>query len=198
MLNQCIIRPVSAKVWSSRRKWMGNLIPALAWLVPTVPGLVICYVSGNYLGLGFWLVLSGLILGLVVLNQFGFFENSKMRAELLRIVVESGELKTKEPIFVGFASEGYSSMLDAHQDVGFLAFEKHSIVFASEARRFEIVRSSIVRVRFRPNVHSLFGLGRWICVETAERKYYFEPREGRTLLANRRQSKALKQRFADR
>ncbi len=171
---------------------MGNLLPAFTWLVPTVPGLAICYRTGNYLGIGFILVLLGILAGLIALNQFGFYENKPMRWQLQRLLIDTGEVKAQEFFFVGYASHGFSSMLDAHEDVGFLVLEKERLVFVSEVRRVEVALTSGTRVRFRWNPHSFFGLGRWIAVESPEKSAYFEPREMRTLLANRKFSRKLK------
>ena len=60
-------------------------------------------------------------------------------------------------------------------------------------------KDQIKGVRFRPNVHTMVGLGRWVSVEaTAAGKpirLLVEPREKRTMLGNKRYGKALRTRL---
>jgi hypothetical protein len=150
-------------------------------------------------GPGLWLLLVGTVVGWVALNQFGFFENGRMRASLERILrAKEGDLPD-DRMFVGYASPKYAGLIDAHEDVGFLCFLPDRLRFVSEVRTVDFPFAQIRRVRFRPNAHSLLGLGRWVSIEgragkeTLEMKV--EPRERRTMLANFRLSRPLRDRI---
>lgn len=180
-------------VWTTRRKWMGNLIPGAIWFIPTAAGVTWCVSTDRYTGPGLWLVVAGLVYGWIALSRFGLFENSKMRAEFLAACKARGIKPKGESFFVGYASPRHSSMLDAHQDVGLLVLDPGILSYVGEVENLEIRRDTVVRVRFRANVHSLVGLGRWIAVEYLdgeERKALLvEPRDKVSLLANRRHGK---------
>jgi hypothetical protein len=183
------MRQVAATVWTSRRKWLGNLIPALFWLPPALAGLFQLLTKGQFIGTGLWLLILSTILGWLAVNQFGFFENGAMRRQLERILMAEERKLSSDSFFVGFASPTYSSMLDAHEDVGFLSVQADSLKFISESRTIEIFKSDVTEIRFRANVHSVIFLGRWISVEAKTGgkpiRLLIEPREKSTLLGNR-------------
>jgi len=146
------------------------------------------------------LLALGTVIGWLALNRFGLFDNAKMRRELER------ELKARDvdlgdsPAFVGFATPRYSSALDPHEDVGFLVLRPGRLEFVSEVRTVTVERQDIREIRFRPNIHSLLGLGRWVSIEGEVGgqaiRLAIEPRERRTLLGNRAYSKELRNRLA--
>ena len=142
------------------------------------------------------LVFVGLILGMVAVNRFGFFENERMKRQLEIQLRARGEFPKSNPIFVGFARPDFSSMIDPHEDVGFLVLRANNIVFVSETKTLDLEKSTVKSVRFRPNVHSVFGLGRWISIETTTEagpsRWLIEPREKRTLRQNLRFGRSLK------
>jgi len=189
------MRLVAATVWSSRRKWLGNIIPALFWLPPAVVGILLILIKGQLIGPGLWCLVTSTVLGWLAVNQFGFFENAKMRRHLERILETEQRDVKGEKVFAGFATPKYSSMLDAHEDVGFLRILPDRLAFVSETRSVEILKSDVVEVRFRPNVHSILGLGRWISVEgkvgDTSIRLLIEPRERTTLFGNRLYGKQL-------
>jgi hypothetical protein len=180
-------RLVPATVWTASRKWMGNLIPALFWIVPTLAGIRFILTTHNLMGVGLWFLILGDVLGWLALNQFGLYQNSRMKRRLLAILGKGGQL-SDDRIFVGFSSPKYTGVLDAHEDVGFLCFEQDEVAFISETRRLNIKKEEIERVQFRPNVHSMVGLGRWISIEGVRNKtairMLVEPREKRTMAGN--------------
>ena len=195
------MRLVTATVWTARRRVLGNLIPAFFWLPPAVVGIFLIAVKGQLFGPGLWLLVLSTVLGWLAVNQFGFFENGWMRWQLERILKSDGKELTGELVFVGFATPTYSSMLDAHEDVGFLRILPDRLVFASESRNVEVMKSSVTEVRFRMNVHTLVGLGRWVSVEGKVNdkpiRMLLEPRERPTLLGNLLYSKKLRQKLID-
>src|ERR1017187_5391831 len=159
------MRLVAATVWTARRKWLGNLIPALFWFPPAVVGVYLLATKGPSSSLSLWLLVSSTVLGWLAVNFFGFFENKRMRRELEGILKREDRDLTGEHVFVGFASPKYSSMLDAHEDVGFLRILSDRLVFVSEIRTVEIPKSDVTGVGFRANVHTILGLGRWVSVD---------------------------------
>lgn len=122
-----------------------------------------------------------------------------MERQLERILDAQGKKPNGEKIFVGFATPKYTSALDAHEDVGFLVIDPDNLRFLSETREVDIPRSSIKEVRTRPNVHTLLLLGRWVSVEGEMDgrpiRLLVEPRQHRTLLRNRGESRMLVKRL---
>jgi hypothetical protein len=188
-----LVRPT---VWTNRRKWIGNLLPLLFWLPPTAAGILWLGIEAELIGPGLYLVGLGTILGWLALNQFGFFENGRMRRQLERVLKDQGEPLPQDRNFVGFATPRYSGLIDAHEDVGFFYLIPDRAVFVSETRKVEVLRSQSVAVRFRPNIHTMVGLGGWISIEgEAEGKpirMLVEPRDRKTLLGNLRRRKAVR------
>jgi len=156
------MRLVKPTVWTARRKWLGNAIPALVYVPPLAFGILWMLQHQEILGLGLWLVAMAPILAWVALNFFGLFDNARMRRELLRELGSREQAIPDDALFVGFASPKYHGMLDAHEDVGFLLFLPQAIEFRGERRVVTVPRADIARVRFRPNIHTLVGLGRWV------------------------------------
>lgn len=185
-------------VWTSRRKWAGNLIPIAFWLPAVALGLVLMVRSQEIVGPGLWLLLAGTVLGWLAVNQFGLFQNANMKRQLRLILEAKGESAEDGP-FVGIATPHYSSTIDPHEDVGFLRLYADRISFVSETRTLDLAKSDLKTVRYRANVHSLLGLGRWVSLEGVNDGKAFrlliEPRERPTLLGNLRYSKLLADRL---
>jgi len=187
---------VAPTVWTSRRKVMGNLVPALFWLPPMIAGIAVMAVTAQILGLGLWLIVAATVLGWLSLNQFGGYMNGRMRRELERLLRSRGEDLSGERNFVGFATPRYASLLDAHEDVGFLKLLPDRIRFVSETRVVEVPRAEVRGVRYRMNVHSLVGLGRWVSIEGESGgkpiRLLLEPRDRGTMIGNLRTGTKLK------
>lgn len=166
---------------------MGNIVPALFWLVPTTLGLISIVRQHEFTGIGVGLLILGVIVGWLGVNQFGLYQNARMRRRLL-IVLSKGQDLPTEKFFVGYSSPRYSGIVDAHEDVGFLCLAKEALVFVSETRMVDIKRADISLIRFRSNVHSVLVLGRWISVEGFKSgvpvRLLVEPRERNTMLGN--------------
>lgn len=152
-------------------------------------------VAGEFLPAGLGLIALGTLMGWLAMNQFGFFQNGRMRRRLERILKERADLPPSDRVFVGFASPRYAGMLDAHEDVGFFFLLPDRAVFVSETRRVELLKAQCVRVGYRANVHTLVGLGRWVSIDGLSDgktvRMMIEPRERNTMLANLRRSKPL-------
>jgi len=174
---------------------MGNLIPAAVWLVPAIFGIRSIVATHELAGTGLGILAFATGLGWLALNQFGLYQNSRMKIRLTAILGKTAKLP-QERFFVGFSSPKFTGVLDAHEDVGFLCLGKDSISFVSETRVVELKRAEVTQVEFRPNVHSMVGLGRWISIEALRSgvriRMLIEPRERRTMLGNLREGKPLK------
>jgi hypothetical protein len=178
---------------------MGNVAPFVFWLPPTATGLAIVLRTKNFFGPGLFLIIFGQVISLIVLNYTGLFANQRMRQAMTE------EFDILKPhfrglrVFVGFASPHYRGILDPHEDVGFLALTAETLEFIGDQRSLMVKLEDVHRVRFRPNTHSLVGLGRWICVEgvTQEQAFEmrFEPREVGTLLGNRKLGGLIKEKI---
>lgn len=184
-------RPVADRVWTTEKKWLGNLVPFLCWIPFALGGVWVVARDRAVTPFGLGLLAVGTLVGWVALCLFGFWGNASMRRLLEARIQEKGD-----KWFVGFASPKYTGMLDAHEDVGFLIFGKDVLTFAGDSRRVELPRDSVVRVRFRPNVHTAVGLGRWVAVEGVVEgqpvRMLLEPRERATMLGNLRLSGRLR------
>lgn len=163
------MRQVAAKVWNNRRKWVGNLLPALFFLPPVILGILWMHKNNAIFGYGLWMIGLGTLLGWVGLNLFGLFANGFMKRQIRRELMAKDVSFDDPHFFVGFATPRFINMLDAHEDVGYLFLRESYIEFIGESNQVKIPRSEVHSVRFRPNIHSWVGLGRWICVE-GERK----------------------------
>jgi hypothetical protein len=187
---------VAAKVWTTQRKWIGNILPALLFIPFVAWGIVWMLQKDEIYGRGLLLVAIGVAAGWIGLNFFGLFGNGFMRRELKRILTARGIDFSDPHYFVGFATPRFSSVLDAHEDIGFLFLRPDTLQFVGEQHELKVPRSEISKVRFRPNVHSWVGLGRWISVEGVQGGTRFrmnvEPRERNYLLANLLSSKCIK------
>ena len=187
---------VSSEVWTSRRKWMGNLLPALFFLPPATLGILWMHRHWAIFGAGLWYVVAGVVAGWIGLNLFGLFGNAFMRRELKRELTAKGIDFSDPHFFVGFARPRFFSVLDAHEDLGFLFLREQELEFVGEVHRLSLPRAQVRSIRFRPNVHTWVGLGRWISVEgevkEARVRLNIEPRERNYLLLNLLDGKRVK------
>lgn len=178
-----------AEVWSTYRKLMANLVPALAFVPVFAIGLML-YQRGQHTAALAFLIASPIV-GLVAVNFLGLYQNSQMKLELRGLLGK----EDAEPIFVGFSRPGSISALDPHDDLGWLVVGTRSVKFFGEKGAYDLPWSDIRAVRFRPNVHTLLGLGRWISFEGLkdgkQLRMMVEPRVHSTLLANKREGARL-------
>lgn len=176
------------KVWTNGRKWVGNLLPALFFVPPVAWGVYWMLKNDLILGSGFWFVIAGTLLGWIGLNLFGLTGNAFMRRELKRNLMAKNVSFDDPHFFVGFSSPKFFSVLDAHEDIGFLFLRESTIEFVGELNQVKIGRAEIQRIRFRPNVHTWVGIGRWVSIDGLRKKSRFrmniEPREKNYLLLN--------------
>lgn len=203
----------SKTVWTPFRRAMGNLLPALFAVPPMALGLLQLVRAGQTFGPGLYWVATGPVLGWVAMNFLGLYQNGAMRRHMLREYrAERGEDEL-EKVFVGMASPSYSSIVDPHEDVGFLVVHEEGVVgtnqpapsalwnieFWGERKKVLLRKDQITAIRFRPNAHTFVGLGGWISIEgVADGKpvrLLIEPREKDTLLGNVRLAKHFKKRL---
>lgn len=190
---------VARKVWTTRRKWLGNVLPALFFLPPVAWGVYWMLENEVILGPGFWWVVAGVVAGWVALNLFGLFGNAFMQRELKRELAAKHVDFTDPHHFVGFASPKFTNILDPHEDIGFLFLRDGLMEFVGETNDVKIPKAEIQRVFFRPNVHTWVGLGRWICIEGTRKntrfRMHIESRERDFLLLNLLGSRAVRRKI---
>lgn len=193
-------RPDLAKhVWTTKRKLMGNLLPAILASPFLAVGLWLIWKEAAIFGRGF-VVLCGfpVVLWLSV-NYLGLFQNKAMRREMQQRLRAARPTVTSRRFFVGAATPKHTGYLDPHEDVGYLILHPERIEFFGETVNATIARSELESVEFRPNVHSLAGLGRWVRLsghsDGKPIRLDVELREKDTLLGNRKLSKDLKNRL---
>lgn len=187
------------KAWSKRHKVLGNLLPSLVCLPFLVLGLVYFRPEDPLKGPALWLFVAFPIVGWVALNFLGLHQNAFLKRELTRRLGFAGNPGGPDRAFVGIARPKYRSLLDPHEDLGFLILHDDRLEFLGETVRVELPKSAIVKIRFRGNPHSMVLLGRWISVEGlvggTPVRLLIEPREKPTLLGNLFAGEALRQRL---
>jgi hypothetical protein len=175
---------------------MGNLIPVLCMLPFAATGIYLMVREEEITWPGVGLCAGALIVGWFAVNLFGFFGNSRLRQEIVRKVLAKAGRDASGGTFVGFARPSYVGLLDAHEDLGFLFLDKDNLEYFGEIHRVTLAKSHILAIRYRPNIHSALGLGRWVSIEAKQQdkpvRLLIEPRESPTLLANRRKGKELR------
>jgi hypothetical protein len=183
-------------VWTTQRKALGNLVPALFWLAPTSVGLFWMVIHAEIIGVGLNWVVGGTVTGWLALNQFGGITNGRLRRQLERILTARGDAKDISGTFVGFATPRYASLLDAHEDVGFLITLPDRLRFVSELRSVDVLKTEVTKIRYRANVHTWVALGRWVSIEGRSGgrpiRLLVEPRDRITMLGNLRSGGKLK------
>ena len=204
-------------VWTPFRRAMGNLLPALFAVPPMALGVLQLIRAGQTFGPGLYWVAAGPVFGWVAMNFLGLFQNGAMRRHMLREYrAERGE-DGLEKVFVGMASPVYSSIVDPHEDVGFLVVHEGgaagtltgqaqptpsgtwTIEYWGERKKVSLRREQITGIHFRPNAHTFVGLGGWISIDGVADgrpvRLLIEPREKDTLLGNVRFAKQLRKRL---
>ncbi len=183
------------RVWSSRNKWLGNLIPVLCALPLIIAGAAWMIATKKITPPPILLCAAGLVVGWLAVNKFGLWGNAAMKQELARKLLAKLGLNASDCTFVGFATPSYIGTLDAHEDLGFLAVLDDQIEFHGEDHNVSLTKNSVREIRRRANIHTLLGLGGWVSIEAELSgkpvRLLVEPRHANTLLGNKKVAKAL-------
>lgn len=187
--------PAGAKpVLTAQHKLMGNLVPLAVLLSVAFLGAVLVGRSRSD-ALGWFLLLSSPVLTWMTTNFVGLWDNRRLRAQVEFRLKTLRPRNTDRKYFVGFARPSYRSVLDPHEDVGFLIFHEDRLEFFGGELHFTLFREDYGDVRFRPNPHTWLGLGGWVSIEGKVDglpvRMYVEPRENFSLIGNRRWAKFL-------
>ena len=179
---------MSRRVWTAYRAWMSNLIPLL--LVAPLPP--IAYWLDN--AFSFWYALPVWALFPFALwlsiNFFGLFQNEKMKRELSH----------KKPsglysVFCGFRRPSASVYLHPHEDLGWFVIGNDFVEFIGDRLNYKLQKNEVTAIRLVPNINSLLFLGGWVCIEARSEgkrlRMLIEPRENRTMTANRKLRREL-------
>lgn len=164
------------RIWTNRRKWLGNLIPFFLGICIGILFLPLNWILACVLGIvaTWWGV-----------NLWGFFENRKIEQELRTLTSSDGEL-------VGFVYLEPASSLDAHAEIGLLKLSGHSLEIVTEDNKVVLAKSDILGIGRRANIHSVLMLGGWIVISLADsREVTIESRKYHTMLGSRRRTKQL-------
>lgn len=180
---------------------MGNLVPLACSLPAAAIGVYLMVKEEAVTGLGIGLCILALIVGWLAVNQFGLFGNIRLKRTLLRRLAAKAGRDASSGIFVGFARPSYVGVLDAHEDLGFLFVDEDALEYVGELHQVMVARKDVKGIRFRGNIHSALGLGRWISIDAVHKgkpvRLLVEPREESTLLANRKRGTRLKKRLEE-
>jgi len=177
------------EVWTTYRKLMSNLVPAMVFVPIFAVGLML-YQRGLIIPAVVCIAASSIV-GLFAVNYLGLFQNLQMKKELAPLAQE----RDGEPMFVGFARPGTMSPLDPHDDLGWLYIGEDAVEFIGEKGAYKMDWADVRGVRFRPNAHSIVGLGRWVSLEGIKDgkhlRMMVEPRVHYSMLANKNEGAAL-------
>jgi hypothetical protein len=193
--------PKRQRVWTSARKLMGNLIPGLIALPTAIVGITFMVTRAEIIGRGFWMFCTSPLLGWLAMNWFGLNGNEAMKKEIA-LRLKAARPKLADPcMFVGIATPKYASLLDPHEDVGYLILYPERLEFYGDNINLSVDKRDISSIVFRANPHTLVGLGRWISIEgrVSEQpiRLQVELRERRTLMGNMMLSGSLKHRLVE-
>ena len=183
------------RAWTPYRKLMGNIVPGLFAFPCLAVGLWMFRPESPFQLAPLIWVAAFPIVGWVALAYFGLFGNAQMRSEVGRSMDRQRGPQREERLFVGYARPEFRSILDAHEDVGFLIFGPEDLEYFGEAARWSLKKQQILAVGLKPNIHSLVGLGGWIEIKTVDRIFLIEPRERNSLIGNRGLRRATAERI---
>jgi hypothetical protein len=193
--------PKPRKVWTRGRKLMGNLIPMLIALPFGVAGIWLMLINRRIFGPEFWLVVAMPVVAWLAMNFLGLYQNSAMRKEIARKLKLGPPTDDTPRWFVGFSRPTYRGFLDPHEDVGFLFLMPDRIEFRGDASEAVLRRGEVGKVRFRSNIHTFVGLGRWISIEGnlggKPVRMLVESRESSMLFSNLRSSAKIRDRLLE-
>jgi hypothetical protein len=179
-----------APVWSDFRRWMSNLLPLVP--VAPLPALALYFDSNNRAVAANVVWASIPVVLWLGINFLALYQNAKIRRALKPLIEKTDALRST---FVGFARPKHKSPIHHHEDVGYLLVFPDKVEFVGESHRHELLRDEIKAIRFRFNLNSIFGLGRWVSIEGVSSgkhvRLMVEPREKPTLLGNRVYGKLL-------
>jgi hypothetical protein len=159
-------------IWTTRRKILGNAIP-LAF------GILTLIIFHRYLMIASVLSIIATHIGI---NQFGFFDNSKIQEEMQS---PGGEL-------IGFVAEVPPSIFDAHAEIGILNMNSKKLLIKTENREVVILKKNILGISRKPNIHWLIGLGGWVAITLRDNKVIkLESRQYRTMWQSKKRTDEL-------
>ena len=186
------------RLWGTGRRLVGNVLPLLIGAPFLVYGAM-KFPAEGFQGQAAAAIVAFPVALWLATNFLGLVGGIGLKREIERRLHLERPFDRTEKFFVGFARPSYSSLLDPHEDVGFLIVHPDSLEFFGADVRAELARSSVDSVSFRPNPHTWAGLGRWISVDgkvdEASVRLLLEPRSRATLLGNRAEGKRLRARL---
>ncbi len=187
---------MAKKAWTDYRKVMSNLtplamvapLPAVAWYLDKL--------EKPSLALVVW-CLCPIVLWLGI-NNFGLFQNSMIRKELLPKLPKD---LAGRSVFVGFGRTGHAQLIHHHEDVGWFLLNPDSVEFIGDSHHHKIKKEDIQSIRLGMNINSILWLGRWMKIEGKVDKkrvcMLIECREKRTMFANFKFTKELCERVRE-
>ncbi len=146
--------------------------------VPLVPSAVVASVAAG-LGCGVWSLGVGVLVAIPLISRFGFWENAKIRSELLALYPQDG-------LLVGIVFDRSADYLDAHAEIGLLSLGEQKLKIRTEDRTVETPLNSTTRISRQFNIHKLIGLGGWILIQNdGFPDLRIESREADTMFASK-------------
>lgn len=177
--------------WTPAVRLLGNVIPGICCIPFLVAGVLHFRPEKPLEGWPIWF-LGFVVVGWLSLATFGFWGNQDLKDAIGRKLNRS-QPPSGEPVprwFVGMARPSYHSILDPHEDVGFLTIHVDELEFFGDELKLKLPWSTFNQVVKRANPHTLLGLGGWISLEGEGPdgnpiRLLIEPREHSFLPRNR-------------
>lgn len=158
------LRRGKASEWTLFRQLAGNVVPFLHWL----PTFILAWLLIDLFGGSAFVVLvvllgvfSSLTFGTWALfDRFGMFQNAAMRRAMRpRVTAQiSGYGTNDRTWFVGLATQGYFSLLDTDEDIGYLTLFPDRLTYSGDRLSMAVPRDKVLGIERRaiPG-YSLFG-----------------------------------------
>jgi hypothetical protein len=173
---------------------MGSVIP----LIFTAP--VLALGTREAVEQGFTLTLLGyvalvMVVGWVTTSLFGQVGSGGVKRWMAHKLQDERPADPNPKWFIGFATPDYRSMLDPHEDLGWLVLAEDEIDLIGTQLRLQIPRGALTQVTRKANPHTALGLGGWIAIDWEENgvvsQIFLEPRARPTVLGNKLMIKRL-------
>lgn len=177
--------------WTHRAKWIGNILPLLIGVPFIVIGLIIGARSHSWRdGVLIWFGL-GVLLPALTLNWLGLAGNQTLKSDFYaRNSRAFARESDSDCLFFGVASSGFRSLLDPHEDIGFICLHENGFRFYGEKIRVEVSGAEIKGLGWKANPHSWLGLGGFALItynqKGEDKTLLMESREKSSLLANKK------------
>ncbi len=191
-----------AEFWNLRAKLVGNLLPLLLGAPFFIYGVILARQTHVLIGKDLIFLAIGVLLPTLFLNWLAMVGNKSIKTSFYaRHSRAFHKPDALDSFFCGMAWPEFSSLLDPHQDVGYLTLDKGEVHYFGEQFRFQIEIKDISSIRWKKNPHSFLGLGGFLAITWSDQGktevVFLESRNESNLLANKKKTKQFMSKALD-